>query len=204
MQERHVQMAIDLGLSADTILREHASAGDRGDGSEVSEIGGHGRRHRFFHLGFLILFARVTRRGVDVGHGASHFTGIEVIRAGRWFPRLMREFETENQRPWIGGCLLFLDEPDRVVGADVVNPAGGGNVPAIDDVGAIRILAVADLGRVEVEFRAFALGAHVPLADVGRGAAGRAHQGGMGDIVDGKGPEIRGDAIVLLVAAEAC
>ena len=31
LQERHVQMAIDLGMSADTILREHARAGDRGD-----------------------------------------------------------------------------------------------------------------------------------------------------------------------------
>jgi len=31
LQERHVQMAIDLGMSADTILREHARADDRGD-----------------------------------------------------------------------------------------------------------------------------------------------------------------------------
>ena len=31
LQERHVQMAIDLEMSAETIVREHASAGDRGD-----------------------------------------------------------------------------------------------------------------------------------------------------------------------------
>ena len=31
LQERHVQMAIDLGMSADTIVREHAHADDRGD-----------------------------------------------------------------------------------------------------------------------------------------------------------------------------
>jgi len=30
-QERHVQMAIDLGMSADSIHREHARADDRGD-----------------------------------------------------------------------------------------------------------------------------------------------------------------------------
>ena len=100
----------------------------------------------------------------------------------------MRSLEAENQRPRLGRFFLLIDELDRVVGGDVVHPALGGRVLAIHNEGAIRILTMSLVGGMVIEARALALTAHVPLAHVGRGVAGSAHESGVGDIFDGEWP----------------
>jgi len=113
---------------------------------------------------------------------------------------VVRAFEADDHRERMVAVLFH--PVDGQVGADVVDPTGGGGFHAVDFERAVLIVTLVEEAGGVVEARALAvLVAHVPLAEVGGLVAGGAHQGGMGDRVFGQGGVVVDDAVGVVVAA---
>src|SRR5664280_3513490 len=97
---------------------------------------------------------------------------------------------------------MLLDELDGVVSGHVVHPADGRCGLAVNLEGAVLVSALPDEAGGVVEARALAaLIAHVPLADIGGGVPGGAHEAGVSDAVGGERGVVIGHAVKMVVAA---
>jgi hypothetical protein len=72
---------------------------------------------------------------------------------------------------------MDVDEVDRVGGRDVVNPADGRSVDAVDNQRRIEVLPLADETCVFVKSWTRRFSVHVPFAEISRTISGGAQQG---------------------------
>ena len=141
----------------------------------------------------------VGRRDGQVRHGAADGVAVEIGGPVRRRGRPVRAFETDVKRE--GVAVIAVDEGERVIGGDVVHPAGGRSGRAVDVKGSVVVAALAEEARPEIEAGPVALLAHVPFADHAGYVARVAQTGGVGDGVGGEAGGVVDDAVEMIIAA---